>query len=290
MSDLRERLQELAEAAARHGRTPGPQAALHRGRKRRLRLAAGTAAMLALVLLASLLGSDRLVSQPAPLAPPATTRPPATTASQGVPDASAPDVSISPEPGEVLKPAGSPPGKVGAGMVRDVASELTRCRGGDPDGPKVLVAWGRGHDQTWLIAAKPPRPGENWLCWNFGVFEASGAGGIGSRSGPDFPVQPLQASGGGGIRSGGQWWGVVLGTVSRQATRVRVLFRQGIAPLELVPIQAGDRFPVNFYAGFYRYPGRDTKLQGWITRVVAYDPAGRQVAECQATAGPGHSC
>jgi hypothetical protein len=175
-------------------------------------------------------------------------------------------------------------------MVRDVAAGLANCRGGDPDGPKVLVAWGRGHDQTWLIMAKPPRPGENWLCWVHGTFEASGAGGVGSSSGPDFPVQPLQASGAGDIRSGGKLWGLVLGTVTKQATRVRVLLRQGTAPLELVPIQAGDRFPVNFYAGWFQQPGRDTKLQGWVTKVVAYDAAGRQVADCQATAGPGHSC
>jgi hypothetical protein len=198
--------------------------------------------------------------------------------------------SIIPDPGKVQLPAGSPPGAAGEGMVRDVATALADCQGGDPDGPTVLVAWGTAHSRTWLIAAKPPRPGENWLCWNSGVFEASGAGSIGSGSGPDFPVQPLQASGAGGIRSGGQYWGLVLGTVTKQATRVRVLFRQGIAPLELVPIQAGDRFPVNFYAGFYQHPGRDTKLEGWVTKVVAYDAAGGQVAECQATAGPGHSC
>jgi hypothetical protein len=78
MSDLRNRLQELADAAARHGRTPGPEAALRQGRRRRLLLAGGTAAGLVLVLFASLLGSDRLASRPAPLAPPPTS-PPATT-------------------------------------------------------------------------------------------------------------------------------------------------------------------------------------------------------------------
>jgi len=191
-------------------------------------------------------------------------------------------------------PNGSPPGAAGQGMVRGVTSALADCQGGDPDGPRVLVAWGTAHSRTWLIAAKPPRPTENWLCWNFGVFEASGAGEVGNAAAAGIPLNPLQASGAGDIRSGGQYWGLVLGTVTTQATRVRVLFRvlfrQGIAPLELVPIQADDRFPVNFYAGFYQQPGRDTKLEGWVTKVVAYDAAGRQVAECQATAGPGHSC
>jgi hypothetical protein len=198
--------------------------------------------------------------------------------------------SIIRDPREVQLPNGSPPGAAGQGMVRDVTSGLANCQGGDPDGPTVLVAWGTAHSRTWLIAAKPPRPTENWLCWNFGVFEASGAGGVGNAAAPGIPLKPLQASGAGDIRSGGKLWGLVLGTVTTQATRVRVLFRQGIAPLELVPIQADDRFPVNFYAGFYQQPGRDTKLEGWVTKVLAYDAAGRQVAECQATAGPGHSC
>jgi hypothetical protein len=286
MSDLRERLQELADAAARQGRTPGARAALRRGRVRRLRLAGGTA-LLVLVLLAVTVGSDRLGRRPAPLAPPRPPTPAASTATTFNP----PDVRIEPDPGKVETPHGSPPGRAGAGMVRDVASVLTACRGGDPDAPKVLVAWGQDRDRTWLIAAKPPRPGENWLCWSNGLFEASGGGGMGSRGTPLMPLPPLHVSGAGDIRSGGKLWGLVTGTVTKQAARVRVLFRQGIPPLELAPIQAGDRFPVNFLAGFYRQPGRDTKQQGWVTRVVAYDAAGRQVAECSVEiAGPGPIC
>jgi hypothetical protein len=55
--------------------------------------------------------------------------------------------------------------------------------------------------------------------------------------------------------------------------------RKGVAPLELEPIQAGDRFPVNFYAGFYRQPKEGKNLEWWVTKVVAYDQAGRKVAE-----------
>jgi hypothetical protein len=285
MSDLRDRLQELADAATRQGRTPGPQAALRQGRRRRLLLTGGTAAGLALVLLAGLLGSDRLASRPAPLAPPATTGPPATLP----PETGPPDVSISPDPGVVERPVGSPSGKYGEQMVRDVASEVARCEGGDPDGPKVLVAWGRAHGRTWLIVAKPPRPGEDWLCWSEGLFEASGAGGIGNHGA--LPLTPLQASGSSNLRSGKQYWGHVIGTVIKQAARVRVLFDSGIPPLDLVPIQAGDRFPVNFYSGFYRQPAKEKRPATWqVIRVEAYDQAGRKVAECQATGGPGHSC
>jgi hypothetical protein len=65
----------------------------------------------------------------------------------------------------------------------------------------------------------------------------------------------------------------------------------GIPPLDLVPIQAGDRFPVNFYGGFYRQPAKDKRPLTWqVVRVIAYDPAGHKVAECQAAPGPGHSC
>jgi hypothetical protein len=290
MSELRERLEEAADAAARQGRTPTAAALVTRGRRRRLRLVGGTAALLALAVLAVTVGTDRLAGQPAPLAPPATTRPPEITASTvSGPDVSSPDVSVVPDPGEIQLPAGSPPGKVGEGMVRDVATELARCKGGDPD-EKVLVAWGKAHGQTWLIEAKPPLPGENWLCWATGLFDAGGAGGMGQKGGPDFPLTPLGASGAQNIRSGGQYWGQVIGTVTKQAARVQVLFRKGIAPLELEPIQAGDRFPVNFYVGFYRQPEEEKNLEWWVTKVVAYDQAGRKVAECQATAGPGHDC
>jgi hypothetical protein len=288
MSELRERLREAAEAAAREGRTPTAAAVVARGRRRRLRLAGGTAALLVVALLAVSVATDRRTGQPVPLAPPASTRPSVSTR-EPLPTRP-PDVSVLPDPGEVELPAGSPPGKVGRQMVRDVAGELARCKGGDPDGPKVLVAWGQAHDQTWLIVAKPPRPGENWLCWGNGMFDAGGAGGMGNEGGPKSPLQPLRASGSQNIRSGGRYWGQVIGAVTKKAARVQVLFRKGIAPLELQPIQTDDRFPVNFFVGFYRQPEEDKNLEWWVTRVVAYDQAGRKVAECQATAGPGHSC
>jgi hypothetical protein len=54
----------------------------------------------------------------------------------------------------------------------------------------------------------------------------------------------------------------------------------------LVPIQAGDRFPVNF-AGFYRQPAKEKRSATCqVVRVVAYDHAGRTVATCR----PGHGC
>jgi hypothetical protein len=291
MSDLRERLQELADVAARQGRTPGPEAALRRARRRRRQLAGGTALLLAIVLVAVMVGMDRLAG-PAPLAPSATTRPsvttrPSATTRQATTRPS--DVSIMPDPGEVQLPAGSPPGAVGEQMVHDVATAVADCQGSAPGAPITLVAWGKAHRRTWLIAAKPPRPGKTQLCWASGLFEGGGAGSVGSNGG--MPVAPLRASGSSNIRDGNQYWGQIVGTVTKRAAQVRVLFDLGIPPLELEPIQTGDRFPVNFYAGFYRLPAKDKRpATGQVVRVAAFDRAGRKVAECQAKAGPGHSC
>jgi hypothetical protein len=292
MSDLRERLQELADVAVRQGRLPGPQVALRRARQRRAQRVGGTAILLVGVLVAVMVGADRLTG-PAPLAPSATTRPSATTDPSDatlVPNStSPPDVSYLPDPGEVRRPAGSPPGPVGEQMVRDVATEVAGCQGGAPGEPITLVAWGKAHRRTWLIAAKPQGQGEKWLCWTNGLFEADGSGGMGGDG--TMPLLPLRASGSDNLRDGDEYWGQVVGYVTKRAARVRVLFDMGIPPLELEPIQSGDRFPVNFYVGFYRQPARDKRPATWqVVRVIAYDEAGAKVAECQASGGPGHSC
>jgi hypothetical protein len=284
MSDLRERLEELADVAARHGRTPGPQAALRRARQRRLLRVGATAVLLAVVLVAAAIGVDRLAG-PAPLLPAATT-----TASTSPPeDSTPPDVNISPDPGEIQRPVGSPPGRVGEQMVRDVATIVAECRNGVLDEQTVLVAWGRAHGRTWLIAANPQPPAEGRLCWADGLFEANGAGGMSNNGG--MPLGELRASGNSNLRDGDQYWGYVNGAVTKRAARVRVLFDLGIPPLDLEPIQAGNRFPVNFFAGFYRMPGKDARPATWqVVGVVAYDEAGRKVAECRVGRGPGVSC
>src|SRR4029453_13411018 len=73
MIDLREHLQELAEAAARDGRTPGPMAAIPRARRRRRPLAGGPAALLAAVLVAGAVGADHLGPGGRDLAPASST-------------------------------------------------------------------------------------------------------------------------------------------------------------------------------------------------------------------------
>jgi hypothetical protein len=289
MSDLRERLQELADVAARQSRTPGPEVALRRAGRRRLQLAGGTAVLLAIVLLAVTVGTDRLAG-PAPLAPSATTgRSATTTPARATTTTMPPAVSVMPDPGEVLRPVGSPPGNHGEQMVQDVATVIADCKGGAPGEQITLIAWGKAHHRYWLIAAKPQGPGENWLCWGSGLFEGTGAGSMGTDS--TMPLTPLRASGSHNIRDGDQYWGHIVGYVPKRAARVRVLFDMGIPPLDLTPIQAGDRYPVNFYAGWYQQPAKDKRPATWqVGRVIAYDEAGRKVAECQAKGGPGHSC
>lgn len=66
MSDLHERLLEAAEAAARQGRTPGPAAAIRRGRQRQRRLIAVAASLVVLVLLAGAVVAPGLLPGPKP--------------------------------------------------------------------------------------------------------------------------------------------------------------------------------------------------------------------------------
>jgi hypothetical protein len=194
-----------------------------------------------------------------------------------------------PDPGQVERPAGSPPGAVGEQMVHDVATVVADCKGSASDRPTVLVAWGEAHGRTWLIEAAPPRPGEAGFCWANGLFSADGEGGVGGNGA--LPVTSLQASGSDNIRIGNEYWGFVVGPVTKRAARLQVQFDMGIPPLNLTPIQSGDRFPVNFYAGFYHQPAKDKRPATWqVIRVVAYDQGNQKVAECQAKGGTGHSC
>ena len=99
MSELRERLREAADAAAREGHTPPAAALVRRGRRRRLRLAGGTAALLVLALLVVTVATDWLAVRPGPPGPAATSPP----------TGSAPDVSTLPDPGRVESGVGLPP-------------------------------------------------------------------------------------------------------------------------------------------------------------------------------------
>jgi hypothetical protein len=188
-----------------------------------------------------------------------------------------------PSPGYLqLHPGPPPPGAVDDRILSDLTRELGHFGDlpGLPGGPMEVVAWGKALEWMVLLSARPPQLGENWLWWSTGLVEADGAYSVGSCGGPGNPLPPLQASGSHNLRVGGQYWGQVAGVVSKRAAGVRVLFDMGIPPIELVPVEVGDRFPVNFYAGFYQQPRKDERPCTWqVVRVVAFDKRGRKVAE-----------
>jgi hypothetical protein len=95
-----------------------------------------------------------------------------------------------------LHPGAPPPGAVDAWFLQSVMSEDGGWEADAPAGLMEVVTWGTGLGQTVLLAAKPPRPGENWLRWNSGLRDAEGWSAIGSHGGPGMPYGPLEASGG----------------------------------------------------------------------------------------------
>jgi hypothetical protein len=266
MSDLQERLQQAADEAARLGRTPGPEAAIRRGRQRRRRLIGGTASLVILVLVAGALGTGRLASRQTPLAP-ASTIPPTTNpvTRMSVTDRDGGlDVQVH------LGPLGFPEG----GMASWLASEMKACQGG----PAQVRMWAQVLGVTWVLAAKEPLPGKDWICWSDGLFGSTGAR-FGAHRGSKDRLKLLQASRLSMPIEGKGELEVIGGPVTRQAVRLRILFQIG-PPIDLVPLDAGPQFPVKFYAVFY--------LQSAMTtcrpeRVVAYDKAGHRIAERWAT-------
>ena len=276
MSDLQTRLQRAADEAARHGRTPGPEAVTRRGRQRRRRLIGGAASLVVLVLLAGALGTGGLASRQTPLAPTATTTP-TTTSVTRVPAAVKKVIPLDVQ--VHLGPSAFPDR---FGMASDLTSQMETCEGGTAQ----VGMWAQVLGQTWVLAAKEPLPGKNWICWSGGLWNQGGGGGSGGHGGSKNQLKLLQASQLSQTIRGKGELAVVAGPVTRQAVRLRILFRNG-PPIELVPLELGPQFPVKFYAVFYLQPAKTA----WMPeRVVAYDKAGRRIAECWATTGEGNVC
>ena len=157
-------------------------------------------------------------------------------------------------------------------------------------GKSRIRLWIRAQKKVWLIAAKPTPAGQQRVCWAKAFVNQGGGGGF--SGGTPQPVKPLAAiaSGGG---DGHNRLGVVGGTVSKQAVRVRVLFHKG-PPLEVVPVEPGPGFPIKFFAGFYLEagppPAEGQNRIAAVDRVIAIDRAGNQVAACRLSYGPGNTC
>jgi hypothetical protein len=276
MSDLQTRLQRAADEAARQGRIPGPEAAIRRGRQRRRRLLGGSASLVVLVLVAGVLGTGRLASRQPPLAPAPTTSP-TTTSVTRIPAAVTKVVPLDVQ--VHLGPSGFPDR---FGMASDLASQMQACEGGTAQ----VRMWAQVLGWTWVLAAKEPLPGKNWICWADGLWSKNGGSLFGGHGGSKNRLKLLQASQLGDPIAGTGELAVVGGPVTRQAVRLRLLFRNGPA-MDVVPLDAGPQFPVKFYAVFYLQPAKTA----WMPeRVVAYDKTGHPIAECYATTGEGNVC
>jgi hypothetical protein len=288
MSDLRERLREAAEAAAQEGHLPAAAVVIVRGRRRRVRLLAGTVVLVALAMVAGVVGADLLGSRPAPLAPtptggPTTSTRPTTTTGPGGSAAPAQVWIPSVTPLEVRAHPGPYPGPDPGGIVRDVTSLARGCHG-----TSRIRLWARARGKVWLIAAQPTPPGQARLCWASGLMNQRGGGGLGTQS---ERLRPLSITGGGG--GGNGQLAVVSGAVTRRAVRLRVVFHKG-RPMDLAAVDGGDGVQVNFFAGLYLEtgppPAERQRRETAVDRVIALDRAGHRIAECRMRMGPGNTC
>jgi hypothetical protein len=213
MSDLQTRLQQAADEAARHGRPSGPDAAIRRGRQRRRRLIGGTASLVVLVLVAGGLGTGRLASRQTPLASAPTTSSPTTTSVTRIPAAVKKVVPLDVQ--VQLGPAGFPDR---LGMASDLASEMQRCEGGTAQ----VRMWAQVLGETWVLAAKEPLAGKDWVCWSDALFGRRGSL-FGGHGGSKERLKLLQASQLAEPITGKGELTVVGGPVTRQAVRLRIL-------------------------------------------------------------------
>jgi hypothetical protein len=285
MSDLQEQLQQAADEAGRLGRLPGPEAAIRRGRQRRRRLLGGTASLVALVLLAGALGNGRWASRQTPLAPaPTSTTTPTATSVTRIP---ATVTKVVPLNVQVhLGPTGFPDrlrfGMASDLFASDLAYEMRQCEGG----ASQVRMWAQVLDKIWVLAAKEPLPGKNWICWSDGFSSPRGGGSFGGHGGSKNRLKLLQASRLRDTIAGNGELVVIGGPVTRQAVRLRILFPKGPA-IDLEPLEVGSQFPVKFYAVAFLRPA---KPAGGPERVVAYDKAGRKIAECWPDTQQGNVC
>jgi hypothetical protein len=287
MSDLRERLQELADMAALHSRTPGPQVPRRRARHRRLRRIGGTAMLVVLAVVAGTVGTDRLSDRPTPLTPTPVTPIPTVgpTSTTNPTKATRPPRRWTPSvtPLKIKAQPGPYPGPDPGGIVRDVTSMVRGCQ----DKSRVRL-WIRAQGKVWLIAAKPPPPGRRHVCWATALMNQGGGGGLGAGY---AGVKPLRVTFAGGDNN--RQLGVVSGMVTKQAVRLRVLFHKG-PPLDLVPVASGSQFPLNFWAGLFLTTGppraEDQEPVPAVDRVLAFDQAGNQIAACRISFDLGNSC
>jgi hypothetical protein len=275
MSDLRERFQELADTAAREGRTAGAAAAIRRARQRQLRRAGAVASLLVVLLSAGTVLVDRVAGGPDEPGPLPVVGPPSTL--------SLPDTGRvrTDQPG-----AGTPEHR----LLGTMTPALNRCRG---DGAPELIGWVRAHGFVVMVAAKPPRPGEGWICQVHGMLPPGGDPGVVSERWVDEGLSPpaqkrLAATGATlGVPAGRGVLAYVQGYATKQAARVRVPREGGRPPLAFGLVDPGDRFPVKFFMGLFAVTAAERVP---FATVEALDQAGRAIATCTPGAPPVGDC
>jgi hypothetical protein len=275
MSDLRERFQEVADAAAREGRTPGAAAAIRRARQRQLRLAGGVASLLVVLLVAGTMLVDRVAGGPDEPAPLPAVGPPSTQSLPGTGGV------------RTNQPrAGTPEHR----LLENMRFVLNRCRGG---GAPELIGWVRTHGFVLMVAAKPPRPGEGWVCQVHGFLPPDGNPGVSSErwvgEGLSPPARKRLAATGSNLDLPADRGilAYVQGYATKQATRVRVLREDRRPPLAFGLVDPGDRFPVKFFMGLFVVTPAERVP---FATLEALDQAGRTIAQCIPGAPPVGDC
>jgi hypothetical protein len=160
-------------------------------------------------------------------------------------------------------------------------------------GTPELVGWVRAYGFTLLVAAKPPQPGEDWLCQISGYPDPRGSVSAISERWIQGELPPpsrkrLAATGGNfGFPADRGELAYVQGYTSKQATRVRFLAEDGSRRLELRLLDPGDRYPVKFFVALLSVP---PSSEYPFATVEALDQAGRTIARCSAGAPPVGDC
>jgi hypothetical protein len=234
MSELGERLQELADSAALVARTPEPAVIARRGRRRRRRVRVGGVALLALVVAAGTGGLSLWTQRTAVVAPAAPTQPVCTSAVPG------PTVSV--------------PGRV---------PQVRVCRGGSPPGMPsfkggVVVASGTHDGIAWRVVAVLTA---KKVCW--GLRDSNDdpdnvVHGLGCTSTPVHALGWGEESPWAGGRAAAREKRV-LGVAGPDTARVRLTLKRGtslnldtptLPPVNAQVIDGGRVAPVRFFLAF----------------------------------------
>jgi len=159
-------------------------------------------------------------------------------------------------------------------LLTDRSEGLGACKGGRPGDVRIIAVGPLpGRQGVWMIAARPPLPTEQRLCWMFAFGNQRNLSAPVAHLGAPPPLTLLVAS-----SSGDPSKVVIDGYVTKQAARVRLILAGGKPPLDLEPLQSGSEFPVNFFVAVVPWRGSKETLP--VERLIALDSSGRAITSC----------